>query len=120
MSRFPAGSKIHLTSRETHPHSGRRCWRRGERIRMADDAADAARDTSVSRTALLTLRAESDADFSSMDDASPLRKESARASIASSTATAIAKHLVEVSREGGRRVGGRSALLLPIPHVDQR
>ena len=42
MSRFPAGSKIHLTPRETHPHSGRRCWRRGERIRMADGAADAA------------------------------------------------------------------------------
>ena len=84
------------------------------------DSLDAAGDASVSRTALLTMRAESDADFSSMDDASPPRKEGARASIASSTATATAKHLVEVSREGGRRVGGRSALLLPIPHVDQR
>ena len=47
MSRFPAGSKIHLTPRETHPHSGRRCWRRGERIRTVDDAADAAGDASA-------------------------------------------------------------------------
>ena len=61
MSRFPAGEQDSLdaagdasawrtallTPRETHPHSGRRCWRRGERIRMVDDAADAAGDASA-------------------------------------------------------------------------
>lgn len=41
MSRFPAGSKIHLTPQETHPHSGR-CRRREGHIRIADGAADAA------------------------------------------------------------------------------